>query len=134
MRRLRRFRDIPEGYRNPCDLEAFSGRGDAGLAAVLSFVNNEKMDEYGTDGAASERLLTEIRDLQRELVALQERTTELVERQYARAEKLQARAEAMQDKSEGMVEQGRRLFVVIVPILIGLIAYVSWLLFGRLGH
>ena len=86
------------------------------------------------DPTTSERLLMEIRDIQKQLLALQERTTELVERQYQRAEKLQDRAEAMQEKSEGMVTQGRRFFMVIMPVLVILIGYVSWLLFRRMGH
>ena len=68
------------------------------------------------------------------MLALQERTTAIVERQYARAEKIQDRAEAMQAKSEGMVTQGRRFFMVILPVLVFLIGYVSWILFTRMGH
>lgn len=86
------------------------------------------------ESTQSEQLLAEIRDIQREMLALQERSTALVERQYARAEKLQDRAEAMQEKSEGMVTQGRRFFMVIMPVLVVLIGYVSWLLFRRMGH
>ena len=86
------------------------------------------------ESTPSERLLTEIRDIQKQMLALQERTTAIVERQYARAEKIQDRAEAMQAKSEGMVTQGRRFFMVILPVLVFLIGYVSWILFTRMGH
>lgn len=86
------------------------------------------------DGTNAERLLEEIRDIQKEMLALQERTTSLVERQYQRAEALQDRAEAMQAKSETMVTAGRRIFMIMLPVLIGLIGYVSWLLFRRHGH
>ena len=69
------------------------------------------------------RLLKEIRDLQREQF-------EFSKRQYERSEKLHDRAEAIQDKTSSMMKVGRGLFMIVVPILIALIVYVSWLLFS----
>ena len=85
------------------------------------------------DSQRVEELLAEIRDHQAEALELQRRATAIIERQYDRAEKLQDRAEAMQARGEGMVKYSRRALIVIFPVLFGLVGYVSWLLFGRLG-
>ena len=82
------------------------------------------------------RLLTEIRDVQRLQLARQEEALELQREQFAifqrqseRAERLQDRAEKMQDKSAQVIGTARRALFVVLPILILLIGYVSWLLF-----
>ena len=85
------------------------------------------------DTDRAEALLGEIRDLQKQALDLQRRSTEIVERQYQRAAKLQDRAEAMQTRSEGIVRMGRRMMLLVIPVLVVLIGYVSWLLFGKLG-
>jgi hypothetical protein len=82
------------------------------------------------------RVLEEIRDDQRTILARNEELLnltrdqfEVVKRHYDRAEKLQDRAEQLQARGEGLVGGARKAFYVIVPILIALVIYVSWLLF-----
>jgi len=83
-------------------------------------------------------LLEEIRDNQRlqlerqaEAYALQREQFALVQKQYERAERLQERAEILQTKSGQMVAGARKALAVILPIIVLLIAYLSWLLFRR---
>ena len=85
------------------------------------------------------RVLEDIRDDQRQLLAQNRQLLELaqvqfdvVKRQFDRAQQLQDRAEALQSRGEGLVSGARRSFYVILPILIALLIYVSWLLFGMM--
>ena len=85
------------------------------------------------------RLLTEIRDNQKlqlerqaEALNMQREQLELVQKQMARAEKLQDRAELLQDRGQQIVQVARKSFIVILPILFILIAYLSWLVFRYL--
>jgi uncharacterized membrane protein (DUF106 family) len=70
----------------------------------------------------------EILDTLREILDLQREQLEISRQQYERAERLNDRAEAIQEKSAWLVSIGRKAFMVIIPVLIILIIYVSWLL------
>ncbi|HUQ26290.1 MAG TPA: hypothetical protein VM140_11525 [Burkholderiales bacterium] len=68
------------------------------------------------------RLLEEIRDHQKaQLDAF------LV--QSERAARLQDRAEELQARSAQLVGRSRRVLMMLLPVIIVLIAYVSWLIF-----
>ena len=82
------------------------------------------------------RLLTEIRDAQQLQLARQEEALRLQREQFAifqrqaeRAEQLQNRAEKIQDKSAQVIGTARRALFLVLPIVVLLIVYVSWLLF-----
>ena len=84
-----------------------------------------------------QKLLQEIRDDQRSLLAQNQQMLdqsreqfELVKRQYERSERIQDRAEALQSRGEFLVGGAKKAFIVIIPILIALLVYVSWLIFG----
>ncbi len=88
------------------------------------------------DGARIVSLLEQIRDNQakqiagqQEALALQKVQFELVRRQVERAEKLQDRAEELQTRGMGMMKTARRTLAFILPVVIILIIYVSWILF-----
>jgi hypothetical protein len=68
---------------------------------------------------------------QQEALRLQREQFDLVKAQTERAMRLQDRAEALQEKSGQIVGAARKVFVIVLPILIVLIAYVSWLLLRR---
>ena len=81
-------------------------------------------------------LLEQIRDnqaeqlaRQREALEIQKIQFELVKRQAERTERIQDRAEELQAKSAGIVKSARRSIAFILPVVIVLIAYVSWLIF-----
>jgi len=81
-------------------------------------------------------LLKEIRDAQQEQLKRQDKALALQQEQYAmvkiqfdRAEKLNDKAEAIQKKSASLIANAGKLFKIIVPILILLIAYLSWQMF-----
>ncbi len=85
------------------------------------------------------RLLEDIRDGQKKLLEQGNRLVEIagselevLKRHYDRAEKIQDRAEQLQARGEGLVGGAKKVFYVIVPVLIALLLYVSWLLFGVL--
>ncbi len=82
------------------------------------------------------RLLEEIRDNQRaqlerqaESLALQREQFALVQKQTERAERLQDRAEDMQAKGAQLVAGARKAMAVVIPIIVALLAYLSWLIF-----
>jgi uncharacterized membrane protein (DUF106 family) len=82
------------------------------------------------------RILEEIRNNQRtqlerqaEALALQREQFALVQQQTERAERLQDRAEQIQIKSAQLVTGARKGMVVILPIIVLLLAYLSWLIF-----
>jgi len=81
-------------------------------------------------------LLEQIRDnqaeqlaRQREALEFQKSQFELVKRQAERAEKIQDRAEELQAKSAGIMKSARRSIAFILPVVIVLIVYLSWLIF-----
>lgn len=82
------------------------------------------------------RLLEEMRDNQRrqlerqaEALALQREQFALVQKQSERAERLQDRAEEIQMKSAQLVTGARKGMVVVLPVIVVLLAYLSWLIF-----
>jgi hypothetical protein len=90
------------------------------------------------DGRRIAALLEEIRDGQREqlarqaeALALQREQVALVQRQFERADKLQDRAETIQARSGDMVRSAHRAVAIILPIVVLLLVYASWLLFRR---
>ena len=82
------------------------------------------------------RLLREIRDAQRAQLAAQEEALRLqreqmalVQRQAERAERINDRAEQIQSGSAQLIGVARKALFTVLPILVLLIAYVTWLLF-----
>jgi hypothetical protein len=81
-------------------------------------------------------LLEELREgqklqLERQLEALeiQRKQFAAMQEQMARAERIQSKAEQLQDRGARLVQGARKVFVVVVPLIVALIVYVSWLLF-----
>lgn len=81
-------------------------------------------------------LLEQIRDnqqlqieRQQEALALQREQFALFQKQVERTERIQDRAEQLQEKSAQIVGTARKSMSVVLPVLVLLIAYVSWLLF-----
>lgn len=81
-------------------------------------------------------LLEQLRDGQRlqlerqaEALALQREQFDMARRQFESAARLQERAEALQERSRALVETSRKAVAVVLPILFGLVAYLTWLLF-----
>jgi hypothetical protein len=82
------------------------------------------------------KLLEELRDNQKtqlerqgEALAIQKKQFELFLQQHDKTVAIQNRAESIQDRSAQLVAGVRRLFPVIVGVLVLLILYVTWLLF-----
>ena len=67
-------------------------------------------------------LLEQIRDNQNAQL-------ELMRRQAERTERIQDRAEELQAKSAGVVATARRSLAVVLPLVVLLIAYLTWLIF-----
>ena len=68
---------------------------------------------------------------QAEALALQREQFEIYKRQADRVDRTHDRAERIQAKSSELVGAARKMFVVVVPILVLLIGYVTWLIFFR---
>jgi hypothetical protein len=82
------------------------------------------------------RLLEDIRDNQKlqlerhgDALALQREQLSLVQRQAERYDRIQDRAEYIQDRSAQLVAGARKALSVVLPIIIVLIGYLSWLIF-----
>lgn len=83
-------------------------------------------------------VLEQIRDNQRlqlerqqEALSLQREQFALFQKQVERTERIQDRAEQLQERSAQVVGAARKSMIVVLPVLVALIAYVSWLLFLR---
>jgi hypothetical protein len=70
---------------------------------------------------------------QQEALEIQRRQLAVVQEQAQRAERIQDKAELLQDRGARLVQGARKVFVVLVPLIVALIVYVSWLLF-RIRH
>ena len=68
------------------------------------------------------KLLEEIRDNQAS-------SLEIVRRQAERSERIQDRAEELQARGMGIMKTARRSIAIVLPVVILLIAYLSWLIF-----
>jgi uncharacterized membrane protein (DUF106 family) len=88
------------------------------------------------EAARISRLLEQIRDhqatqlaRQAEALALQKEQFEIVRRQAERAERLQDRAEELQARGMGIMTTARRSLAIVLPVVIVLVIYLSWLIF-----
>ena len=62
-------------------------------------------------------------------LAMQKEQFELFRRQMDRTERIQDRAEEMQARGIGIMTIARRSLAIVLPIVILLIAYLTWLIF-----
>jgi uncharacterized membrane protein (DUF106 family) len=74
-------------------------------------------------------MLEQIRDNQAAALAMQKEQFELVRRQVERTERIQDRAEELQARGMGIMKTARRSLAFVVPVVIVLIIYLSWLIF-----
>jgi uncharacterized membrane protein (DUF106 family) len=81
------------------------------------------------DSARVVALLEEVRDSLAAMNALQKEQFELVRRQTERVERIQDRAEELQARGMGIMTTARRSLAIVLPIVILLILYLSWLIF-----
>lgn len=72
-------------------------------------------------------ILEEIRNNQKQQFAM-------VQKQHERTDRIQDRAEQIQAKSAQLVAGSRKAMLVILPIILVLILYVSWLMFHRMAR
>ena len=63
---------------------------------------------------------------QKEALELQREQVALVQKQFERTQRIQDRAENIQEKSAEIVGIARKTLLVILPVVIALIVYVSW--------
>ena len=81
------------------------------------------------DTARLVALLEQVRDNQTAALAMQKEQFELVRRQVERTERIQERAEELQEKGMGIMKTARRSLAFVLPVVIILIIYLSWLIF-----
>jgi membrane protein required for beta-lactamase induction len=74
------------------------------------------------DGARIVKLLEQIRDNQAAQLEIAQRLAE-------RTERIQDRAEDLQARGMGIMKTARRSLAIVLPVVILLIIYLSWLLF-----
>jgi uncharacterized membrane protein (DUF106 family) len=86
----------------------------ARIAALLEQIRDNQVEQLGR---------------QREALEFQKSQFELVKRQAERAEKIQDRAEELQAKGASIVKTARRSLAFILPVVVLLIVYLSWLIF-----
>ena len=75
------------------------------------------------------QVLEEIRDNQKLQLKLQSESHAMVQKQHDRTDRIQDRAEQIQAKSAQLVAGSRKAMMVILPIILVLVVYVSWLFF-----
>ena len=81
------------------------------------------------DTARLMALLERLRDNQASALAMQKEQFELVRRQVERTERIQDRAEELQVRGMGIMKTARRSLAFVLPVVILLILYLSWLIF-----
>jgi len=81
------------------------------------------------NGQTTHELLTEIRDLQQESLQIARNHHAMVSRQFERAEALHERAEKIQEKSESIMSTARKALAFVLPVIVILLLYLSWLIF-----
>ena len=81
------------------------------------------------DTARTLALLEQIRDNQAAALAMQKEQFELFRRQVERTERIQDRAEELQARGAGIMTTARRSLAIVLPVVILLIIYLSWLIF-----
>ena len=81
------------------------------------------------DTARLMAVLEQIRDNQSAALAMQKEQFELMRRQVERTERIQDRAEELQERGMGIMKTARRSLAFVLPIVIVLIIYLSWLIF-----
>ena len=100
-------------------------------------VNSDVRTDMNTDESAKLLvLLEEIRANQKlqlehqlEALELQRRQFTVFQEQAARAERIQQKAELLQDRGATLVRAARKAVFVMVPIIVLLLVYLSWLIF-----
>jgi len=82
------------------------------------------------------QLLEEIRDGQKlqlerqhEALLLQRQQFAVFQEQAERTERIQRKAELLQDRGASLVGGARKVVAVILPVIVLLLVYLSWLLF-----
>ena len=70
-------------------------------------------------------ILEEIRDNQKLQFAI-------AQKQHDRTDRIQDRAEQIQTKSAQLVAGSRKAMLIILPVILVLIVYLSWLMFHRM--
>ena len=68
-------------------------------------------------------------DCQLEALAVQREHFAVVPRQLERAEALQGRAEQLQNRSAQVIATARKTLMIVLPSVVVLIAYVTWMPF-----
>lgn len=66
---------------------------------------------------------------QKEALALQREQFEMAKTQFDRAERLNERAEKIQLVSANMMATARKAMIIILPVIVFLVIYLSWLIF-----
>jgi len=74
-------------------------------------------------------LLERMHANQEAALAMQKEQFEMFRRQVERTERIQDRAEELQARGMGIMTTARRSIAIVLPIVIVLIAYLSWLIF-----
>lgn len=68
-------------------------------------------------------------DCQAEALKLQREQFKLIQKQAERHERIQDRAESIQEKGAQMVAVARKTLFFLLPVIVLLLIYVSWLIF-----
>ncbi|MEJ8567077.1 hypothetical protein [Elongatibacter sediminis] len=66
---------------------------------------------------------------QKHALDIQQQQFDMARRQFERAEKLQDRAERLQESGAAMMGLARKSLVIVLPVVIVLIIYLTWLIF-----
>ena len=79
-----------------------------------------------------EALLTEANSLRREAIALQREALDAQRELLVRTRENLDLAKAVNDGAAQMQQKARRVLAILLPVVVVLIGYVSWLLFFKL--
>jgi uncharacterized membrane protein (DUF106 family) len=93
---------------------------------MISVLNDQETSPMNDqDAQRIIHILEEIRDNQKLQFAI-------AQKQHDRTDRIQDRAEQIQTKSAQLVAGSRKAMLIILPVILVLIVYLSWLMFHRM--
>ena len=100
------------------------------IAILEEIRGNQRLQlEHQTETLSLEReQFAAVCKMHEEALSIHRESFAILQKQHERTERIQDRAEAIQTKSAQLVAGSRKILAIVVPVLVVLIIYVSWLL------
>ena len=101
------------------------------ISALEEIRGNQRLQlEHQAEALSLQReQIAALYKLHEEALTLRRESFAIVLKQQERTERIQDRAEAIQAKGAQLVAGSRKVLAIVVPVIVALIIYISWLIF-----